>query len=80
MSTIARTVPLVLLVATLAGCASEQLVFGKPDTAAADLQRDQNECLLASMSTEGAKFITPRVDHELLVRCMQARGYTLAAR
>ena len=75
----ATTLPL-LIVAALTGCAKTHRTFEKPGAAAADVQRDTNECLTGAMASEGGSILTPRVDHDLLVKCMEARGYTVSSK
>jgi hypothetical protein len=53
--------------------------FEKPGAAAADVQRDTNECLTNAMASEGGSILTPRMDHDLLVTCMEARGYRVGS-
>jgi hypothetical protein len=78
-TTVARATTFVLLAMTaFAGCAKTHLAFEKPGVAAADLQRDQNECLGGAMIDEGGSLLIRTVDRGALIRCMEARGYTVA--
>ncbi len=71
---------LLLMVAALAGCARTHLTFEKPGVAAADLQRDQNQCLCRALVSEDKRILAPGVDRDSLIRCMEARGYTVSSK
>jgi hypothetical protein len=75
---VVKTVAMLLLTAAVAACTKTHLTFEKPGIAAADLQRDQNECLGKAMVDEGGSLLIRTVDREALVRCMEARGYRVA--
>jgi hypothetical protein len=76
-----RAATLVLLItASLAGCAKTHITYEKPGATAADVQRDTNECLTAAIVNPGGTIVVPRVDHDTLVRCMEARGYRSSAK
>jgi hypothetical protein len=84
---------ILLLLALLAGCndqrkqpylaelapAWEPPVFEKPGVAAADRQRDENECVRSAARLDrgdgGARTVFT-IDHDAYTRCMKARGYT----
>jgi hypothetical protein len=75
------TTLLVMMTAALGGCANKHLTFEKSGVSPADVQRDQNECLVTAMdSGESAKILVPHVDHDAVIRCMEARGYTLGSK
>ena len=74
------TALLFLMIAALAGCAKRHVTFEKPGAAAADVQRDTNECLISAMRSEGGTILAPRVDHDALVQCMEARGYRIGSK
>jgi hypothetical protein len=75
---VVKAATVLLITAAVAGCAKTHLEFEKPGTAAADLQRDQNECLARAMVDEGGSLLIRTVDREALVRCMETRGYRVA--
>jgi hypothetical protein len=72
---------LALFVLAIAGCAtSEQprLVFEKPGTPEAQMQRDQRACLRSSVAADDMVVSNVlKLDREAYIRCMQTRGYTL---
>ncbi len=76
------TIPLLLLIllAALAGCATQRLTFDKAGSAKADLDRDQNACLRSAIGTTrgGGEILTPYcIDRDVFIECMKARGYTV---
>jgi hypothetical protein len=76
---VANAAAMLLMTAAAAGCSTKtHLAFEKPGVAAADLQRDRNECLGKAMVDEGGKILIRAVDRDVLVRCMEARGYKVA--
>ncbi len=71
----ARVIASVLFVA---GCASGEWVYNKPNATAVQVDRDLGIC--RKESTRGAAVaITPsqRIDRDALNRCMERRGYTV---
>jgi hypothetical protein len=79
--TMARaTTLLLLMIGAPAGCAKTHLAFDKPGVAEADLRRDQNECLRTAMTNEGGRILMPKIDHDTVIRCMEARGYTATSK
>lgn len=77
----ARTLLLLMLLTSLAGCASTRLTFDKAGVAPADLEGDQNACLRAAIVTESGTILAPYcLDRDVFVRCMEARGYTVGSR
>ena len=76
-----RTLLLLLLVMSLAACASKRLTFEKPGVPAADLERDENACLRASLATQDGKILAPYcLDRDTFIRCMEGRGYTVSSK
>ncbi len=78
-----RSTPLLLfmLLTSLVGCASTRLTFDKAGVAQADLERDQNACLRASIVTDNGTILAPYcLDRDVFVRCMEARGYTVSSK
>jgi hypothetical protein len=75
---VVKAATMLLMTAAVASCTRTHLTFEKPGIAAADLQRDQNECLGKAMVDEGGSLLIRSVDREALVRCMEARGYKVA--
>ena len=80
--TIAQAItPLFLMIVAVSGCTRTQLTFEKSGVTADDARRDQNECLMTAMdSGESAKILVPHVDHDAVIRCMEARGYTVGSK
>ncbi len=64
-------------VMAVAGCATKRMTFEKPGVAARELQRDRDECLYAATRGSNLGILTPHVDRDVLVRCMEARGYAV---
>ena len=62
----------------LAGCASEKTVFTKPGVSPADRQKDENECLRASVAGDDqSRILVPfQVDRSQFRTCMESRGYS----
>jgi hypothetical protein len=75
----ATGLPLVII-GVFAGCAKQHLAFAKPGAFTADLQRDTNECLTNAVVNEGGRTLSPRVGHDGLVQCMEARGHRIGSR
>ena len=66
----------------VAGCASsDQMVFAKAGVSPADRQKDENECLHASVSADDqSRILAPfQVDRDRFRTCMESKGYTAAA-
>ena len=66
----------------VAGCASsDQMVFTKAGVSPADRQKDENECLRASVSADDqSRILVPfQVDRTRFRTCMESKGYTAAA-
>lgn len=66
----------------LTGCASSsQTVFTKAGVSAADRQKDENECLRASVAADDqSRILVPfQVDRDRFRTCMESRGYTASA-
>jgi hypothetical protein len=65
----------------LAACGSGGLSFDKPGVMAAERQRDQKECGLASADdSDSDRFLLVfGVDRDAYISCMTARGYTKAS-
>ncbi len=69
-----------LLTSVVVGCTSTRLTFDKAGVAQADLERDQNTCLRASIATDNGTILAPYcLDRDVFVRCMEARGYTVSS-
>ena len=65
----------------LAGCAtsdSSQMGFSKAGVSAADRQKDENECLRASVTgNDQTRILVPfEVDRSRFRACMESRGYS----
>ncbi len=76
-----RPLLLLILLASLSGCASTRLTFDKAGVAQADLERDQDTCLRASIVTDSGTILAPYcLDRDVFVRCMEARGYTVGSK
>lgn len=65
----------------LAGCAtsdSSQMGFSKAGVSAADRQKDENECLRASVTgNDQTRILVPfEVDRSRFRSCMESRGYS----
>ena len=73
-----KAATMLFMTAAVTGCTKTHLTFEKPGIAAADLQRDQNECLGKAMVDEGGSLLIRTVDREALIRCMETRGYRVA--
>lgn len=73
--------PLLLMTAALGACATGgHPAFEKPGVEAADVQRDQNECLLTAIDNENGLILFAHVDRDAVARCMEARGYTVVSK
>jgi hypothetical protein len=70
-----------LMAATLwlGACGTGPVTFEKPGVTAAQFQRDQKECGLASADDpdRGQILSLYRVDRDVYAKCMASRGYTV---
>jgi len=77
-----RTTALIALVAAsllLPACGTGRLSFDKPGVLAAERERDQRECGLASADDpdHGQILLVFRIDRDAYASCMASRGYTV---
>lgn len=65
-----------LVLASLAGCARERWVYAKPGVPTARLEHDLARCRKAAPSPDFALVQSQRLDSEAVRVCMEHRGYT----
>ncbi len=78
-TTAAALVILVFVLALLAGCASQPVIYEKPGVTQLERQRDENECLRSAIGVDGYGRLLVHycIDRDAYSRCMEARGYAV---
>ena len=71
-----------LMAGLVAGCASHEPIYVKPNVTDAARKSDEATCVQASIGVNqpAQPSTTPAIDRDAFAQCMRAKGYTLQKR